>query len=724
MDLNRFSAAVPGFGSAALSNCEREQIHLPASIQPHGALLAIDSGARVVSRVSQNISDFFAQLGQQTPGQLLDTLPNPLATQLTDAIEKVAGEMPVVTSVTDAATDRQYDCVVHRSAGGELVLEFEHTEAGDTRLAAFLQSAIESISTAESIRAVCDIAAALFHQMLDYDRVMVYRFDPDGHGEIFSEAKGPGVESYLGNHYPAADIPQIARKLYCEVRVRMLPDVDYEPVDVVPLSWPDNTADGTDAGRLNMARSQLRSMSPIHREYLRNMGVRATLVASIATRDRLWGLITCHHLSARTISFEKRAAAELLSEIVATRIAALESYFFVRAEHAVQRFEQQIVDLISADGSWLQGVMDRPESILGPVDATGLALVLDDDIVQVRDTPSTRQLRELANWIGLNHPRASFFCNSLNRTLPELGPFPSNCAGVLCAPLSPGHTELAMWFRPEQVRTVQWGGDPNKFGKDADDMISPRRSFKQWRELLKDTTVHWSATDLYAAGLIGNALSDIVQQFRSVQLLVAHKQLDKIIARAEESQVAAAIFDAEGQALLVNSSFRRQLWEGAPELAALPDLVRLFDERQRVQHGLTSLKDLAEPWRTQISLNGKAMVVRADPIVSTPGTLLGYVVLLNDVSELVSEKRSKERLSGKLLNRYRRAPSGSGPVAVATYNRLLEAVFENAQLAAIEITDGTHSTRVPGMLKDIEESVSRSSSLLGSLVARLDHSNG
>ena len=207
------------------------------------------------------------------------------------------------------------------------------------------------------LRTLCDETARVFKQLTGYDRVMVYRFDDDGHGEVFSERREPELEAFLGNRYPASDIPQIARRLYVRNRVRVLVDVDYTPVPVLPARSPLNGAE------LDMSLCFLRSMSPIHIQYLKNMGVGATLVASLVVGGRLWGLVSCHHYAPRQIHYEARAVCELLAEIIATRIAALESFVQAQAELSVRRLEQRMVEAISRDGDWKAALFDSTQSI-------------------------------------------------------------------------------------------------------------------------------------------------------------------------------------------------------------------------------------------------------------------------------------------------------------------------------------------------------------------------
>jgi hypothetical protein len=232
---------------------------------------------------------------------------------------------------------------------------------------------------------------------------MVYRFDEEGHGEVFAEQRRPDLEPFLGNRYPASDIPQIARRLYEINRIRVLVDVVYAPVPLRPRLSPLTGRD--------MSLCFLRSMSPIHIQYLKNMGVAATLVASLMVGGKLWGLISCHHYSPRFLHYEPRAVGELLAETVATRITALESFAQAQAELTVRRLEQRIIQAISRDGDWRVALFDRSEPLLGSLGATGTALLFEGQILTAGEVPGSPQLREISEWLD-TRPRAAVIATS------------------------------------------------------------------------------------------------------------------------------------------------------------------------------------------------------------------------------------------------------------------------------------------------------------------------
>ena len=308
------SLATPAFGKADLSNCEREEIHLAGSIQPHGALLVVSEPDYRVVQASANAAEFLNL--KQVIGMALADLDGDLLIRILPHLDPTSQGMPIAVRCWIGNPSAEFDSLLHRPPAGGLVIELERA-GPSVDLSRHIANALEKIRTASSLRALCEEAATLFQDRTGYDRVMVYRFDDEGHGEVFSERRKPELEAYLGDRYPATDIPQMARRLYERTRVRVLVDVNYGPVPLQPRLSPITGKD------LDMSLCFLRSMSPINLQYLKNMGVGATLVISLVVGGKLWGLVACHHYEPRFIHFEMRAVCELLAEAIATRIAAL-----------------------------------------------------------------------------------------------------------------------------------------------------------------------------------------------------------------------------------------------------------------------------------------------------------------------------------------------------------------------------------------------------------------
>jgi PAS domain S-box-containing protein len=709
------TSITPAFGQADLSNCEREQIHRAGSIQPHGALLVVRESDQVVVQASAN-APAFLNLGYEVLGRALADIDGDISEcirpHLTDPLEAI----PMAVRCRMGRPMTEMDSLLHRPPAGGLVIELERA-GPPIDLHKHVEKALQAILAASSLRSLCDEAAKIFKDLTGYDRVMVYRFDDEGHGEVFAEIHQPELEPYLGNRYPASDIPQIARRLYERNRVRVLVDVAYEPVPLTPRRSPITGEE------LDMSLCFLRSMSPIHVQYLRNMGVAATLVASLVVGGRLWGLIACHHYVPRFVHYEIRAVCELLAETIATRIAALESFLQAQAELSVRRLEQRMIEAIGRDGDWRTALFDSSQALLKPLDATGAALLYEDQVQTVGEVPGTHQLRAIGAWLD-RHPRAPVQATaSLGIDEPDFATLAAVASGLVATPVSSTAGEYLIWFRPERVRTVTWGGNPFKpvlLGDSPSD-LSPRRSFAQWHQLVEGTSEPWTAADLTAARLIGETVADVVLQFRSVRMLIAQAQLEQVSAQVQQSDQPVIITDPSGRILLTNDAFERLLGAAHPPFQQLDDLPRCFDEPVEVRRRLQDLMRRSRTWRGEARLRlgagpAKPLLVRADPVFSSPERVLGFVLLFTDLTERKAAEAARRQFQERILERHSALTVQLDSKADLVYRNLMSSVVGNAQLAALEITDGVDLARMPTMLESVRASVTRTARLLEHLI--------
>jgi chemotaxis family two-component system sensor kinase Cph1 len=706
----------PAFGQADLSNCEREQIHLAGSIQPHGALLVVRERDHVIVQASDNAAGFLG-LDQNLLGRSLRSIGGDLSGRIRPHLDERLTTVPLAVRCHLGSPPAAFDGLLHRPPDGGLIIELER--AGPTvDLSRHVEQALQTILACSSLRTLCDETSRIFKDLSGYDRVMVYRFDDEGHGEVYSEQREPGLEPYLGNRYPASDIPQIARRLYERNRVRVLGDVAYRPVPLTPRLSPLSGAD------LDMSLCFLRSMSPIHVQYLKNMGVAATLVVSVVVGGRLWGLVACHNYVPRFVHFETRAVCELLAETVATRIAALESFVQAQAELSVRRLEQRMIDAISREGDWRIALFDNSRSVLQPLGATGAALFFEGQVLTTGEVPGTHQLREINEWLSAK-PRAPIIATaSLGIDEPDFAPLAAVASGLVATPVSTAPGEFLVWFRPERIRTVTWGGDPMKpvlIGDNPSD-LSPRRSFAQWHQLVERTSDPWTVADLTSARLIGDTVSDVVLQFRSVRMLIAQDQLENVSRQVGKSEQPVIIADAVGRILLTNQSVQNLLHVPSAELEGLEDLPPFFSDPAKVRRRLRDMLKHLRTWRGEINLRpeggvARPVLVRADPVFSSPGRVLGFVLLFADLTDRKAAEAARRQFQGGIVEGRRIMTGRLDTKADLVFQNLLAAVVENAQLAALEITDGTDTARMPEMLESIRASVARAAEVLEHLVA-------
>ncbi|KPF49627.1 hypothetical protein IP87_15440 [beta proteobacterium AAP121] len=724
----------PAFGQATLSNCERELIHLAGSVQPHGVLLLLQATAGLpVLQASQNTAALLGLEAEALLGQPLSALGGDVAEAVSSRLPQLAGlgeePLPLRCHSGQGRERRYFEGTLHQPPGGGLVLELEPTDRGvglagssgapigltdlhSAHGARSIAAAVQRFSAAGTLNGLCEAVVQVLRELTGYDRVMVYRFDPDGHGEIFAEAKAPALEPLLGHHYPATDIPQRARELYLRMRLRVLADVHYEPAPLVPPLRPDS------GEPLDMSMCHLRSMSPLHLQYLKNMGVTGTLVAALVREGRLWGLIAAHHYQPRHLRLALRQVVELLAEVASTRIAAIENYAHVQVALMVQRLEQRLIEATSTEGDWRQALLRSPQTLLQALEATGAALFHGDEVLTTGEVPSTRELRALCEWVHAQpvgaDEGAPFSCTSVGRLHPPLAGLAATACGVMAVRLSLQRPEYLMWFRPEQLQTVKWAGNPDKAallageaaegadGPPQDPLqLSPRRSFATWSEIVRGSARPWTLAERSMARAIGTALVDIIVQVNAVRLLIAEHQLAQIRATVHATREPVLMTDAAGRLIFANQAFGAL--RGSAGLPAVGSaLTGLFEDPARVQAVLAEL--VHQAWRGDwvVAGPGTPVAVRAEAVPARDNSLLGCIFVFDDLRARRQTARARQRLEASLMQ----ASSAGRP-----HDEVLGAILGNASLAAMDIADAVGAPSVAPLLQEVEASAQRATQL-------------
>lgn len=503
---------------ADLTTCDREPIHVPGAIQPHGVLLAVDAADWTIHHASANTIEHVGVTASTLMGEPLSrAIGSEPVERLRSAIHR-PGATGLDPLTLHGPNGQPYEATWHRVGDGVL-LELEPTSSTEpvsvSTLFGDVRDAIQSLQTAEGVQGVCDAAAVQVKRLTGYDRVMVYRLHPDDHGEVVAEEHEPGQDSFLGLHYPSSDIPRQARRLYELNHLRVIGDVDYEPVPLVGAS----AADGPP---LDLSLAALRSVSPIHLAYLRNMGVGATLTISLMRGTRLWGLVACHHATPRRIDAQMRAVCRLLGQTYSLQVHAQQNEERHSYRTQLAEVEAQLVSRMSG--------APRPAAALSqmttpsPLEVTcadGMFARIDGESVTVGATPPRAAVEALLARMSTAQGAVAVVSDELGHRFTELAPFAEHAAGVLALPLSTDLSDVVMWFRGEVVRTVNWAGDPNKAvgapatpatPLDPPDFaaISPRTSFDAWKQEVSGRCRPWLDAEIEAARGFAAAVPDIL----------------------------------------------------------------------------------------------------------------------------------------------------------------------------------------------------------------------
>jgi len=489
-----------------LDNCAREPIHIPGSIQPRGVLAVVREPDFEVGQVSANVAELLGRSVEDVLGRHLSAL---IGAEQAASLQQAASNFgdlrqrnPLECVVHVAGEARAFDAILHREPGGVLLVELEI--AYGERPFSFpntyqaVRSAVEELNRAATLTEMYEITARAVRDLTGFDRVMVYRYDEEYNGEVVAESKREDLNSFLGLHYPSTDIPAQARALYEKSWLRLISDVDYTPAPLVPAIDPAN---GTP---LDLTHATLRSVSPIHVEYLQNMGVHASMSISLLRRGRLWGLIACHHYAGPHLPpYGTRAAAEFLGSTLSLRLVDRFEEDQLRKRLAAQAVLAKLTAATLGDDESLAASLLGAPDLLDLVPADGVVVHIQGEHEVRGSVPLPEVVSAVAAWAqDAGDEIATSEC--LSREVLALDLDPELAAGALALNLPDG--QYAVWFRREVLRSVDWGGDPyNKAiavseGSDGREIrISPRKSFDRWREVVHQRSEPWTLTETESA---------------------------------------------------------------------------------------------------------------------------------------------------------------------------------------------------------------------------------
>lgn len=495
-----------------LNSCDREPIHIPGSIQPRGTMLVVSPVDFQVRYVAGEIE---RQLGvTDWEGQPLARLIGPdLTAKVSELI--APGMLGGYVGRLETTAGVSLDVSAHVSTPYIIVeLEAASSEYLSTSLVLDrLASAASGFEHAVSLTALCEKAALEFRVLTGFDRVMIYRFLDDEAGKVIAESKRGDMHAFMNHHFPASDIPRQARALYVRNLIRVISDVAYKPALLRP--------DWTETAPLDMSDSSLRSVSPIHLQYLRNMGVRASASISIVKDGVLWGLIACHNETPRSLTYDVRAACRSLAGSLARQIKAKDEAEGYRQRIRLRGFEDDIVALFSREGALDTALSNHLGEIGRMMGADGVAILRANELVTGGVCPGNSDIEALAAWLVTGASETVFSTDQLSAIYPPALEFHALGSGVLAVTLSLEEPWFLFWFRAEQAEVVNWAGNPHKSPSlSPDEPLTPRSSFEAWREIVSGRALAWTLPEIDAANRLRTTLLDI-QQNRRVRALNA-----------------------------------------------------------------------------------------------------------------------------------------------------------------------------------------------------------
>lgn len=554
------SEVVPLFGHAGLDTCDREPIHVPGSIQPHGVLLVLERDDFVIREYAGDIRFMLGLDPTRLPQLSLSALfEQGIVLQITQHVRGDAEMVPatVVLGVNSRTGALPLDLTVHAWCR-RVIVEIEPARrslSGDGDPLTRVTKMIAQLSAPADMIATCTVAARTVRELFGFSRACVYEFLPDGSGRVIAEDRVQNADSFLNLHFPSSDIPAQAREMYRRTWLRSIPDIDYTPSPVLACSGIQIDTP------LDMTYCSLRSVSPIHLEYLRNMGVAASLSLSIVINGELWGLIACHNDMPRYVATDLRAAGELYAQILSLHLAAKIQTDTARRRIAPRTVLGELANRVPLSTDFMKELVDGQVSVLDLVSATGVALYHDGRLLTRGVTPPESLIHTLVHRLDTETPPV-YHTSQLGREFPAFAACTDTASGMLAATVSREPLLLVMWFRPEVARTVHWAGNPRKsleagpYGP----RLTPRHSFKAWQDEVVGQSLPWDEVDLDAARALRIWLLEAVLR----QLDAARREREAQFAR--QSALMAELDHRVKNSLTVIQAMMRQSQSSARSL--------------------------------------------------------------------------------------------------------------------------------------------------------------
>ena len=635
----------------------------------------------MITQVSANSRSVFgvapSEVLDRKLGALIGGSGDTLLTAL--ALNRLSNGEPLFAQVNG----NTFDVRAHRHEGIAIV-EFEPQIPRAVTSDALLRSALSRLQQPESLRDIASIAVEEIRNLTGFDRVLLYQFDEEGHGDVIEEDKADDVDAYLGHRFPASDIPRQARELYLLNWLRLIPNASYTPVPLVPELRPDEGAP------LDLTFSTLRSVSPVHLEYLRNMGVQASMSVSLVLNGKLWGLIACHHRTPRHVSFAARSACEVIGRVASLQIAALQEIESRSFRGALGGVEAKLVDAMrNTQEEPALALLQRGDALLALVDASGAAVCTPAGIRTVGATPNAIELHALLAWVEREGCASALHTDRLSERYAPAAEYASVASGLLALALPGVESSYVLWFRPEIVRTVSWAGNPAKslLLEDGTTYFHPRQSFETWKQVLRARARRWRDEEV-------DAVEDLRRRAIEVDLARQIVRAEQAIRDRDET-VAILSHDLKTplQVIQLATSMLRRGAADDPRAGAMLDRV---ERAARHMGGLVrDLLDLAKIEAGRFELTRASCL--ASRLVSDVFTILAplaeakgvHLSADGEAAVTADPDRVFQALSNLVGNAIKFTPSG-GKVSV----RVCPSAADAVQFAIVDTGPGIHAVEL------------------------------
>lgn len=495
--------------------CGNLPLHNVNLIQDYGYLLILDIHTLNIIQASENIE----QLTGFPVQEVVNTPPSKyFGEKGLQVIEKnlnsgLKQRIPFDLS-TEGASEETFHALMHIKTD-YILIELEKVDdaqgRGFTDVFQEVKKIMSALEQADTVKKVCETAIHELRKISGFDGILMYRFDQDWNGTVIAEEKDERLQPYMGQTFPASDIPKQARALYLKNPYRLIPNREYQPTRLYPVINPITNS------FIDLSDCNLRSVPAVHLEYMKNMEIKASMSIRVMHNETLWGLISCHHIEAKYLNYEICSIFEWLSAVISTQVSRILDKEEYDISTNLQQIRAELTDRIYDEDSVVSGLFNEENTnILNLFDATGALIVLNGRLETIGNVPDKDEIDNLLLWLEGKNVHKIFATEHISDLYEDAQHFAKIGSGVLVVPIDGSKGDYLVCFRPEVVETINWGGDPNQainFEKDGV-KYHPRNSFRLWKQTVKHTAVPWSGREIEVA----DTLRSFLFEFRAKQV--------------------------------------------------------------------------------------------------------------------------------------------------------------------------------------------------------------
>lgn len=612
--------------------CNQIQIQNLDYIQSLGVLVVVDKNFNIL-QVSENVKKWFGIDANELLNQKIDKVP--INHFLRDVLAFVslkgkAGE----NSWVDINEEANYEVTIHEE---ELffILEYifipkDENKTNLIKLVGETFALSEKAPSLKSFPQLCQTYVERIKEALGFDKVLIYQFLEDQHGEVIAEAKDADMEAYLEFHFPKSDIPPQVRELYLKNPLRYIYDSQQEPVPIIPQINPITNMP------INLSSCILKGVIPVHREYINNMHIRTSISYAVRVQGKLWGLISCHHKQPKFFSHRDCLALAHFAYLFSNE-CLLNSFKEINLIKDQFNAISEVVDKLTyKDKSIHEAFLEKKTSIMRLVNATGAALNFDGQLTLVGKTPSVNQTEFLIQWLDKNNNETIFHTDSLSKIIPEAGSYKEIASGLIAASLGSRISNYIFWFRSEQLTSVNWGGNPQEIGGDPSNLkaVKPRNSFRLWREEISGYSKKWLLNEL---GIVAELVKGITQSFLSIYFLkkmIAEADLLKIQIAADKASEGILILDQNGKVEWMNSRLIHLFGKKSLNEVLFPLISLLENHSQSNVETIRKAISLKEKISLEIFIGGRCVLFALSPFKNFDNEEVKLIGIATDITEI------------------------------------------------------------------------------------------